>query len=260
MSEPAGTAQVLRVLTWNVHDLKDDVSAVEHVLHEVRPDVACLQEAPRWPFSRHRIAALAARSRLFFTAGGRVSAGVAILTSLRVDVRAAEAGPLPVARWRPAPSRPLPTRPRGYAMATVRLPGTAPVTVASVHLGLDQVERDTHVGLLRQRFAEPQPGWSASPPLVVAGDLNEPPEGPSWTALGSSGADACAESAEPTFPSGRPRRRIDAVLVDSRLHVLSAGIAVIRDPDLLLTASDHLPLLAEIELPAEGRSTPCLAI
>lgn len=249
MTGPAHRQQVLRVLSWNVHDLKDDVSALEQVLREVRPDVVCLQEAPRWPFSRHRLGALAGRSRLLFTAGGRVSAGVAILTSLRVDVRGAEAGPLPVARWRPGRSSPLPPRPRGYALALVRLPGTAPVAVASVHLGLDQVERDTHVGLLRQRFAEPQHGWSAALPLVVAGDLNEPPEGPSWTALRSQCADACAASAEPTFPSGRPRQRIDAVLVDPRLHVLSASVAVVRDPSHLPAASDHLPVLAEIELP-----------
>lgn len=262
LEPPAHRQQVLRVLTWNVHDLRDDAGAVEQVLRELEPDVACLQEAPRWPFSRHRLAALAVRSGLFFTAGGRASAGVAVLTGLRVDVRAAQAGRLPVLRWRPGR---MPTRPRGYAMATVRLPGTAPVVVASVHLGLDQMERDAHVGLLLDRFATPRATPFGSParptparppappsrtlPLVMAGDLNEVPGGPSWLVLGSQLDDACVASTEATFPSRRPRARIDAVLVDRRLRVLTAGVAVVRDPALLASASDHLPVVAEVELP-----------
>lgn len=236
------TGHVLRVLSWNVHDLRAGAAAVSQVLRELRPDVACLQEAPRGPLSRHRLASLAAASGLLFTAGGRPSAGVATLTSLRVDVRTASAVPLPVAglRWGHRP-----TRPRGYTLVALRLPGGGAVAVANVHLGLSQTERDDHVQRLRSHLQA-----LGTTPLVVAGDLNEKPGGPSWSALGAGLLDAGAPAGHPTFPAWRPRARIDAVLVDCRLEVLAAGPTP-GQPAGLAGASDHLPVLVEIRLPAD---------
>ena len=222
----------LRLLTWNVRDHLGDPLAVQRVLRDAAPDVACLQKVSRWPGSRGRLGSLARATGLYFTCGGRPSAGTAILTSGRTDVRAAAAGRLPVSGWR--------TRPRGTASAVVRLPGTQAVRIASVHLGLDETERAGHVEAFVRQLAD-------GVPTIVAGDLNEPPDGPSWRTLQRHLADTCPDG-DRTFPATRPRSRIDAVLADPRLSVVSAGWPEGVSEADVLAASDHRPVLAVVRL------------
>ena len=49
--------------SYNVRDLKDDVAAAAGVVRAIAPDVLCLQEVPRHPFSGHRVAEFAAELR-----------------------------------------------------------------------------------------------------------------------------------------------------------------------------------------------------
>ncbi len=227
----------LRLLSWNVHDLLDDADAVAHVLRSCRPDVACLQEVPRRPFTRHRVRRLGRESGLRWVAGGRGSGGTAVLVSRAVDVLDARAQSLPVAG-------PF-TRTRGFSLARVQLPGSSPVTAVSVHLPLREPERLAHVrAVLADRGL-------ADGPRVLAGDLNEPPAGPSWALLGQTLSDAGPDG-PPTYPARDPRRRIDGVLVSAELTVTSIGVAgaVQRlSPAQLRAASDHLPVLATLQLP-----------
>ncbi len=223
---------VLRVLTWNVKDLSGDVAAVERVITAAQPDVVCLQEAPRRLASRNRLVALAADCGLYFVDGGRASAGTAILTSLRTDVDSVRAQRLPVANWR--------TRPRGFVRALLSLPGTAPVSVTVLHLGLNEAERAQHVNRMLA-------GLTDDVPAILAGDLNEKPGQPSWRSLTDWAGDPDPH-APLTFPALKPRERIDVVLVDPRLEVLGYG-----DPEGLVTAdvqagSDHRPVLAQVRL------------
>jgi endonuclease/exonuclease/phosphatase family metal-dependent hydrolase len=223
------------VLTWNVRDLLGDPLAVHRVLAAAGADVACLQEAPRLALSRGRLAALARHSGMLFACGGHASAGTAVLTSLRTDVTDVRADRLPVDGWR--------TRPRGWASARVALPGSAAVLVGSVHLGLAPEERADHAGRLVAAVRAQQL------PAVLAGDLNEPPDGPSWRALADVVRDPGANSA-PTFTARHPRRRIDAVLAAPEVEVLDYGWPPgVSEEDVLL-ASDHRPVLATIRLPA----------
>ena len=229
---------VLRVLTWNVRDLLGDPFALTRVLRAADADVVCLQEAQRLPGSRNRLARLAGRTGLFFVAGGRVSAGTALLVSLRTEVRDATASRLPVAGWR--------TRPRGSVRATVSLVGGGPVQVTCLHLGLDEDQRARHVGLLLE--ALPRVDTSDALPVVLAGDLNERPDGPSWAALAARAVDP-GTGAPPTFRAAHPRLRIDAVLVDPVLQVRSYGFPAGVEVADVVAASDHRPVLAEIVLP-----------
>jgi endonuclease/exonuclease/phosphatase family metal-dependent hydrolase len=110
-----------------------------------------------------------------------------------------------------------------------------------VHLGLDADERAAHV----QRVLGSLP---PDVPAVVAGDLNEPPGGPSWQALAARATDR-GEGSGVTFSTARPRRRIDAVLVDPALEVASYGFPAGFSEADVFAASDHRPVLAEIVLP-----------
>jgi endonuclease/exonuclease/phosphatase family metal-dependent hydrolase len=229
-----GPGTGLRLLTWNVHDLLGDPLAVATVLRDAAPDVVCLQEAPRVWRTRTKLASLARSANLLFVTGGRDSAGTALLCSMRAEVTREAAIRLPTTGWR--------TRPRGLAHARVGLPGTRPLHVLSVHLGLTPDERAAHVALLRELAAGGTGGDGGG--LVVAGDLNETPGGPSWRALADLVADP-APGAPPTFPARRPNRRLDAVLV-------SPGVAVHEyaawqpDDALVRRASDHRPVLAVV--------------
>lgn len=225
---------LLRVVTWNVHGLLGDPLAVHRVLRALGGDVVCLQEAPRRPGSRWRLAALARAGGLYVAAGGREAAGNAVLLSLRTQADEVRAFRLPTPRF---------GQPRGAVLLRVRPPGGDWMAVAAVHLGLDPVERVAHAvtlaGLLR----------GTGLPAVVAGDLNEHPGDDAWQAFGDVAADPLATGdGAPTFPARDPQWRIDAVLTGARVDVadyrVEAGDDV--DPADLLAASDHLPVIADV--------------
>ena len=78
----------LRLMTWNLRSLRDDRGAVVRVMRACAPDVLFVQEAPRFFRAQSRLAALARESGMVVAAGGKPAAGVALLTTLRVDVDA----------------------------------------------------------------------------------------------------------------------------------------------------------------------------
>ena len=226
----------LRLLSWNVRDLLGDPLAVARVLRSADADLVCLQEAPRWPGSLPRLAALARSAGLLSVAGGRASAGTAILCSARVDVLCTVTTRLPVTGRL--------ARPRGVVTAVIRLPGRPALAVASVHLPLEPARRVLHAGQIQRLLAGP------GLPAVLAGDLNEPPGGPAWQACSPLLADPWPW-AGPTFPARRPTRRIDAVLAGRDVRVEADQYWRPDGRDVRL-ASDHLPVLAVIDLDVDA--------
>jgi len=84
---------------------------------------------------------------------------------------------------------------------------------------------------------------------VLAGDLNEPPDGPAFALLAGRRVDAAGADATPTFPAtfpGPARARIDVLLVDPEIKI--AGYRVVSSA-AAARASDHLPVLADLDLP-----------
>lgn len=233
----------LRVVSYNVRSLRDDGAAVARVLRELDPDVACVQEAPKYLFWRGRCAALARRSGLLYAGGGRPTGGAALFTSIRVDV--AEVQEHRLSRT------PRLTR-RGVVLARLAKNG-ASFGAASIHLGLDAAERARHLtdilGLADRL------GTSAT---VIAGDVNEPPAAPTWTRLTSQYADAAnvadgAADETPTFSTDRPRLRIDGIFVRGRMEVES--YQVVDSPEVR-AGSDHRPVLATLILRPASSSLP----
>ncbi|HST85820.1 MAG TPA: endonuclease/exonuclease/phosphatase family protein [Kineosporiaceae bacterium] len=220
----------VRLLSWNVWKLLGDPLAVHRVLRAAEPDLVCLQEAPALLWSTRQLSALARASGLHLVAGGRSAAGNAILRSSRMQVLDAEAFRFRPLNWR--------IQRRGAVLATVGLPGELPLRLAGVHLGLDPGERQAHAQELRDRLS------ISRRPVVVAGDLNELPGGPSWQTLASVAADPVVDAAA-TFTVARPRKRIDAVLTGPGVEIIEYGQ---WQPDLTdaARASDHLPVLAVI--------------
>ncbi len=227
----ARDVSTLRVMTYNLRGLREEVDALVDVVRAARPDVLAVQEPPRGVTGRARLRRFAARTGLRVVVGGGGARTTALLIAPYRAVRAATALRLP---WRLGLTR------RG--VATAQVDG---VRVVVVHLGLRTHERARHVDLLVRRLVR---GTHA--PVVVAGDLNERPGGPSWVALTADGLQDAAAVVEPdpapTYPADVPRVRIDAVLVDPRLPVLDATVP---DDAAVGIASDHRPLVVDLHLP-----------
>ncbi|MFJ5924102.1 endonuclease/exonuclease/phosphatase family protein [Kitasatospora sp. NPDC092948] len=237
--EPDGARRV-RVMSYNVRSLRDDRAAVARVIRACDPDVVCVQESPRYWKSEKAAAWLAHRTGMVILAGGgRVAAGPLLLGRLRVDVVELRDVLLPKTRGLHA---------RGFASALLRIGGSRPFSVTSCHLSLQPEERLRQFELLRRQVRPGEPG-------VVAGDFNEPPEGPGWRAFAEEFTDAHAKApwgGTLTSVPKQPYQRIDGVFATPDIDVLGCGVPYplpgVSEADLH-AATDHLPVLAALRIP-----------
>ena len=244
---------MIRILTYNVHrclgtDRRLDVDRVADVIAAQAPDIVALQELDvgrartRGVDQAHEIARrLGMVSR--FHAALQVEEelyGDAILTAL--PERLIKAGPLP---GHPRFPR---LEPRGALWVAVTVGGVE-LQVLNTHLGLVPREQRIQVAALRG------PAWLGGPerrgPLVVVGDLNAGRASAAFRALAQGMTDARLARdggrGARTFPSQMPVLQIDHVLVGEGLIV--RGVDAPMDP-LTRRASDHLPLVVDLELTA----------
>lgn len=241
---PAGGAHPLRVVSYNLRGMRDDVAALTTVVRGLDPDVLLLQEIPRHPLSTYRVSDLARRCDLLWSGRTRRLSGTTLLTSLRVRSSPARDVALPVA-GRPGTRR---GNPRSWTWAWVRPLGAAPVAVVSAHLSLLPGERVDHVRRIVRGCGE---RGIAPARLVVGGDLNEDASGPAWASLADSLTEVTAD--RPTFPAARPHRRIDAIFAGAGLRPVTAvpgapwPVATLP-PRLLAAASDHLPVWVDLQV------------
>jgi len=223
----------LRVLSWNMHGLRDDRRALVQVVRSCDPDVVCVQEAPKFLRWRARCAELARTCGLLYVTGGGTTGGSALLAHLRVDVEAATETCLSRQWGWPA---------RGVAAAVVSRSG-ARLAVASMHLPLDPPTRLDHAHKVLQVL-----GASGAPHSLAAGDVNERPGHAAWQALHDGGLRDLGPGSGPTFPATVPVKRIDGVFASEEVEV--TGYRVLDLPGVE-RASDHRPILVTVRVPAE---------
>lgn len=242
-TEPDGSA-VIRVLGYNVRSMRDDREALARVIGACAPDLVLVQEAPRFFRWRKHAAWLAARTDLVVLGGGATAAGPLLLCSLRAAVERTEDVLLPLT---PGLHR------RGFATSVVRIAGTR-IGLLSFHLSLRSDERLTQAGLVLEQL-----GSLGVEHAIAAGDVNETPGGAAFRKLAGRLQDCWAVRPwgdENTAPSDRPVRRIDAVFATEGIEVLGCGVPTrlpgLTDADLR-AATDHLPVLAALRVPAIGR-------
>ncbi|MBE3009245.1 endonuclease/exonuclease/phosphatase family protein [Microbispora sp. NEAU-D428] len=242
---------MLRVATYNVRGLKDDRRALVRVIRALRPDVLCLQEAPRLPGWRRERRALARAAGLSVAAGGRVG-GTAVLIAPAVRLLRGRGHRL---RWFAGLEW------RSIALAVVEKTvekDRERYAVCSAHLDLHAGARLSHAAQIVPLLERAARQYGAAP--VLAGDLNETPGAPVWRLLAGRYTDglSAVRGAEPrigaegddggggaTFPARAPRVRIDAIFTGPGLTVVSYGGADVPAEDLA-AASDHRPVVAEI--------------
>lgn len=237
MSDASGR-RTLRLATYNVHacvgvDRRCDPDRIARVIEELDADVVALQEFaypadigiestdPRTvtsladyhcalgPTRRHK----------------NQSFGNVLLT--RHPIRSLERIDLSSSR----------REPRGALEATIDVGGET-LHVLATHLGLQLGERRVQVGKLVERLVARHASFS-----VVLGDFNDWVPGRSVVrAL----EDLLGPTAKPrSFPSTYPLLALDRIWVQPR-HALRSIVA--HTSALARRASDHLPVIAEIEL------------
>ncbi|MEU0274573.1 endonuclease/exonuclease/phosphatase family protein [Streptomyces sp. NPDC006307] len=238
-TEPDGSA-VIRVLSYNIRSMRDDEDALARVIRACRPDVVFVQEAPRFFRWRKHAARLAAKSELVVLTGGATASGPLLLCSLRVTVERTEDVLLPLT---PGLHR------RGLATAVVRV-GGARIGLVGCHLSLSSDERYAQAGMALDRLAALD-----APHAIVAGDVNDEPDGSAFRRLAAELQDCWAVrpwGGEHTWAPGEPRKRIDAVFATKGIEVLGCGVPQglpgVTDADLR-AATDHLPVLAALRVP-----------
>ncbi|WP_405799910.1 endonuclease/exonuclease/phosphatase family protein [Streptomyces sp. NBC_01506] len=239
-TEPDGSA-VIRVLSYNVRSMRDDREALARVIRACEPDLVFVQEAPRFFRWRKRAAWLAARTDLVVLSGGGTAAGPLLMCSLRATVERTRDVLLPLT---PGLHR------RGFATAVVRI-GGARIGLLSCHLSLRGDERLAQAGMVLDQVREMD-----VPHAIVAGDLNDRPTGRSFRRLAEEFQDGWAVKpwgSEYTSTPADPRQRIDAIFATERVEVLGCGVPLglpgIEASDLR-AATDHLPVLAALRVPA----------
>lgn len=224
----------LRIAGYNTRDFLDDRRAAARVVRAIAPDVLCLQEVPRHPFSSRRVRRFAQECGMSWPGGHRGGGGTTVLTGGRVTTVASRQTRLTVALF---------TRSRGYAVVRVRptaRPDATPLTVASVHLSLDAGERHAHTRTILDDVVAAAGGACR---IVLAGDLNEHRSGAAWRLLESRLRLVSPDA--PTYPARRPRSVLDVILAAPDLEVLPHPRLVL-DEDDVIRASDHRPVWVDI--------------
>ena len=230
MAEPLA----LRVVSYNVHGLRDDTAALTGTVRGLAPDVLIVQEAPRRLRWRTRCAQLARALGLVYAAGGLPSLGNVIMVSHRVRIHHTWHLQFPL-----TPGRHL----RGAVFARASVARTG-LVLAGAHLATDPAERPAQAHALARELA------GLAEPVVLGVDVNETCGGSAWRTLVDALADTAAghpAAGTATYPTGDPRDRIDLLLADPRLAV--AGYQVV-DTATARLASDHLPVVADLLVPA----------
>lgn len=218
----------LRVMSYNVHGMKDDRAALISLIRECAPDVLIVQEAPRRFRWRHKCAALADDTGLLVAAGGLPALGNLVLVDMRVRVHDTWCMRYPL-----TPGRHM----RGAVFARCSVHG-ANFTISGSHLATDSAERPEQAALWKESLA------GLDGPVIAAADLNEGPGGGGWRTL----EDGLVSSpgGRPTFPATLPARLIDGLFVTPDITIEKYDVI---ETDLARRASDHLPVVAELTLP-----------
>jgi endonuclease/exonuclease/phosphatase family metal-dependent hydrolase len=247
------TAQrtTLRVMTYNVHscigmDGKCAPERIARVIARCAPDIVALQELDvgrartEGADQAHLIARDLEMDFHFHPALHLEEEryGDAILTHL--PMRLVKAGPLPGLAGKPF------LEPRGALWVAISTHGTE-IQVMNTHLGLLPRERKVQIESLLG------PEWLAHPdcrgPVILCGDFNALPSSPVCRSLRQRLNDAQIEldrhRPRGTFFGRFPAARIDHVFVDAGFEVVDIEIP---DSEQARVASDHLPLIAEVNL------------
>ena len=243
VSRPSTVKKTLRIMSYNIHvgvgmDKKLDLERIAEVINRERPDLVGLQEVDRGverTQGKDEIAELAKLTRMDFSFAPNLEYqgglyGVAILS--RFLIQHSDHQKYESKRE---------TERRGMLRVEVEVDGKK-LNFVTTHLDYQFADGRLFETEQLLRLVDRLPGS-----LIVAGDFNDEPSGGAYKLMMTKFEDVWLRSkaagAGLTFPANKPTKRIDYIFyrASDRLRVKKAW--VVDTP-----ASDHLPVMSEIEL------------
>ena len=228
----------LTFASYNIHkgvglDRKRDPERILSVLHEIDADIIALQEADRRIGERAsvlpraeiddthwRVVEVARRPRSIGWHGN------ALLVRRSIEVVAGEALDLPT------------LEPRGAACGELLVEGH-PLRVIGTHLDLSGLRRRDQIRSLLAFVA----ACGRNLPTVIMGDFNQ--WGRSTGAMREFAADWQIITPGRSYPSRQPVATLDRIVASNHWHCHRSEV---HHTGLSAVASDHLPVLATLEL------------
>lgn len=253
----------LRVLTYNIHscigmDGMVSTARIARVIAQYQPDVVALQEldverAKTDHVDQAKMIADELSMDIHFHPVKHLEQGRfgnAILTDLPMRRIKAEALSIPDQNSKGF-SRRLPfNEPRGALWVEIDFNGQT-VNIITTHLGLTPRERREQVDTLLSE------NWLNSPdcqgPTILCGDFNATPRQQAIrrlsSRLSSAQTDLYGRRVKQTFSGRYPTLCLDHVLSDSSITAMAV---IVANDSLAKVASDHLPLIVDLEIMSPG--------
>jgi len=240
---PHAFAKTLRVMTYNIHvgigmDKKLDLRRIADVINQEKPDLVGLQEVDRGVQRTQRIDEIVELSKLTRMdyafafnlpyQGGQY--GVAILS--RFPIRATEHRLYKNLRE---------AERRGFIRAEVRIDGRV-VHFVTTHL--DYQHDDGRLFEAQQMLAFL---GEVKGPLIVVGDFNDLPTGQTYQLMRNAFDDAWIDGRGTgegfSYPADKTSKRIDYIFMRKADGIRTKSAWIVET-----LASDHLPVVAELEI------------
>ncbi len=255
-SPTPGSAKLVRVMTYNIHhgrgtDRRYDLDRIAEVIRSAAPDIVALQEIERF---RHRTkrddqpALLARKLGMHHTfapvcdhsageAHSRAAYGLAILS--RHPILNREHFNLTFGSVH---------EPRGCLHATIGMPGTLPIHVFNVHLGLRYRERHYQMERLLSENIVRHERFGGGPRILL-GDFNNWWPVKSARLVHTDFHNACAVTGRKRLRTfGKPFTFLclDYIFTSRELRIRDC--TVVRNGSAA-KASDHRPVVCSLQLP-----------
>jgi len=242
-AKPFDGKKTLRVMTFNIHvgvgmDKKLDLQRIAEVIIRERPDLVGLQEVDRGVRRTEgidEIAELAKMTRMDYAFGHNLDYqegqyGVAILSKFliqKIDHRKYE-------NRREAERR-------GMLRVEIDI-GSHKINFATTHLDYQRDDGRLFETEQLLRFLA-----DVKNPLIVVGDFNDEPAGSAYKLMPTKFEDAWIGSRAKedgfSYPADKPSKRIDYIF-----YRVSDGLRAKKAWVVKTQASDHLPVMAELEI------------
>jgi endonuclease/exonuclease/phosphatase family metal-dependent hydrolase len=248
---PHTFAKTLRVMTYNIHvgigmDKKLDLRRIADVINKAKPDLVGLQEVDRGVQRTQRIDEIVELSKLTRMdyafafnlpyQGGQY--GVAILS--RFPIRATEHRLYKNLRE---------AERRGFIRAEVTI-NSRLVHFVTTHL--DYQHDDGRLFEAQQMLASLS---DVKGPLIVVGDFNDTPAGDTFKLISSLFDDAWSVLPADegfSYPADKPTKRIDYIFTRRTDEIKTKRAWLVNT-----LASDHVPVVADLEIGAVSRPGAC---
>lgn len=233
-------AQTVKILTYNIHHAnppstpgKIDIEAIAKVINDSKADIIGIQEVDinvsrsEMVNQAEKLAELTG-TEYFFSKGIDLEKGyygVLILSKHKIVGKRRYDLPMPVK-----------SENRSLAIVDVELPDGKTISLANTHLDLKEENRIAQAEFINEL------GELYKKPLILVGDLNAKPDSKPIKILEEYFV-RNTTSNQPTSPNVNTKNEIDYIMVLKNREFNWKSYQVIKEE----YASDHLPLLAEIE-------------